>query len=116
MLSHPNGWEGAQQTQMRKAAALAGLIPDNQGGYDRIAFVTEGEASLHFSIRNGLPSSALKVRIPPFVSIALALSAYQEGDGVVIVDAGGGTIDISAYARNPNVSTSFDEIAAPQCE
>ena len=49
-------------------------------------------------------------------SIALALSAYQEGDGVVIVDAGGGTIDISAYARNPNVSTSFDEIAAPQCE
>lgn len=98
VLSHPNGWEGAQQTQMRKAAALAGLIPDNQGGYDRIAFVTEGEASLHFSIRNGLPSSALK-----------------EGDGVVIVDAGGGTIDISAYARNPNVSTSFDEIAAPQC-
>ena len=66
MLSHPNGWEGAQQTQMRKAAALAGLIPDNQGGYDRIAFVTEGEASLHFSIRNGLPSSALKVRAPPF--------------------------------------------------
>ncbi len=27
VLSHPNGWEGTQQSQMRSAAILAGLIP-----------------------------------------------------------------------------------------
>ncbi|KAF9243386.1 hypothetical protein BU15DRAFT_86367 [Melanogaster broomeanus] len=35
VLSHPNGWEGAQQTKMR-------------------TFVTEGEASLHACIQSGL--------------------------------------------------------------
>jgi hypothetical protein len=32
---------------------------------------------------------------------------------VVIVDAGGGTIDISSYSRNKK--GNFEEIAAPQC-
>jgi hypothetical protein len=31
----------------------------------------------------------------------------------VIVDAGGGTVDISSYSRNRK--GSFEEIAAPQC-
>jgi len=61
VLSHPNGWEGTQQTEMRKAAALAKLIPDNPNGHSRLSFVTEGEASLHFSIQNGLPDSAMTV-------------------------------------------------------
>ena len=61
VLSHPNGWEGFQQTQMREAIVLAGLIPDTTRGHSKVSFVTEGEASLHFSIENGLPSSALEV-------------------------------------------------------
>jgi hypothetical protein len=40
-------------------------------------------------------------------------SCYWNGDGVVIVDAGGGTIDISSYSRNQE--ENFEEIAAPQC-
>ena len=32
---------------------------------------------------------------------------------MVIVDAGGGTVDISSYSRNQK--GSFEEIAAPQC-
>jgi hypothetical protein len=32
---------------------------------------------------------------------------------VVIVDAGGGTVDISSYSRNQK--ENFEEIAAPQC-
>ncbi|KAF8805121.1 hypothetical protein BYT27DRAFT_7105301 [Phlegmacium glaucopus] len=99
VLSHPNGWEGAQQSEMRKAAILAGLIPDNTSGHARLSFVTEGEASLHFSAQNGLPAGAM-----------------TNGDGIVIVDAGGGTIDISSYRRDPNSpKESFEEIAAPQC-
>ena len=30
VLSHPNGWEGPQQAEMRKAALLVKLIPDPQ--------------------------------------------------------------------------------------
>ena len=61
VLSHPNGWEGTQQSEMRKAAVLAGLVPDNTSGHSRLSFVTEGEASLHFSVQNGLPTGAMKV-------------------------------------------------------
>ena len=62
VLSHPNGWEGTQQSEMRRAAVLADLIPDTTAGHARLSFVTEGEASLHFSIQNGLPAGAMKVR------------------------------------------------------
>lgn len=62
VLSHPNGWEGTQQSEMRKAAVLAGLIPDNVSGHARLSFVTEGEASLHYAVHNGLPAGAMNVR------------------------------------------------------
>ena len=46
---------------MRLAAVLAGLVPDTASGHSRLSFVTEGEASLHFSVHNGLPAGAMKV-------------------------------------------------------
>ena len=61
MLSHPNGWEGKEQGQMRKAAILANLVPDTKEGHARLSFVTEGEASLHFAIENGVLVDAMKV-------------------------------------------------------
>ena len=61
VLSHPNGWEATQQSEMRRAAVLADLIPDTKAGHARLSFVTEGEASLRFSIQNGLPAGAMKV-------------------------------------------------------
>jgi hypothetical protein len=57
VLTHPNGWEGAQQSMMRTAAVQAGLIPDNEDGHFRLSFVTEDEASLHFCVQ----SRAIKV-------------------------------------------------------
>lgn len=73
VLSHPNGWEGAQQGQMRKAAIQADLVPDTNDGRERIRFVTEGEASLHFCIQNGLTTEAMKVQScrSPYVHIIL---------------------------------------------
>lgn len=62
VLSHPNGWEGFQQSQMRKAAILAGLISDTPDEHARITFVTEAEASLHFAIQNGLSAQEIKAR------------------------------------------------------
>lgn len=61
VLSHPNGWEGAQQTKMRRAAVSGGLIPDTDAGRARIRFVTEGEASLHACVLNGLAADVLSV-------------------------------------------------------
>ncbi|KAF8058639.1 hypothetical protein FPV67DRAFT_511804 [Lyophyllum atratum] len=98
VLTHPNGWEGAQQAQMRNAAVRAGMIPDTKRGRSRVHFVTEGEASLHFCIQSGLTTEAMK-----------------NGEGVLIIDAGGGTIDISGYGQASADKLSFQEIAPPQC-
>ena len=64
VLSHPNGWEGAQQYKMRRAAVYGGLIPDTDEGRSRIRFVTEGEASLHACVLNGLAQDVLSVSSP----------------------------------------------------
>lgn len=61
VLSHPNGWEGKEQALMRKAAVKAKLIPDREEGHARISFVTEGEASLHFSVETGVLEEGVKV-------------------------------------------------------
>ena len=66
VLSHPNGWEGAQQTKMRRAAVHGGLIPDTDAGKARIRFVTEGEASLHACVLNGLANEMLTVQPFPY--------------------------------------------------
>ena len=39
----------------------------------------------------------------------------QDGRGILIVDAGGGTIDVSAYKKTSPISKSYEEIAPPQC-
>lgn len=61
VLSHPNGWEGAQQSAMRQSAISGGLIPVTDEGKSRIRFVTEGEASLHACVLNGLAVDGLSV-------------------------------------------------------
>ena len=52
VLAHPNGWEGPQQMIYRKAAIMAGLVPQTLEGKSRVVFVTEGEASLHYCGKN----------------------------------------------------------------
>lgn len=63
ILGHPNGWGGAEQVTMRRAAVKANLIPDTGDGHDRIRFVTEGEASFNFCVNNGISGDAMKVGI-----------------------------------------------------
>jgi hypothetical protein len=65
VLSHPNGWRGLQQRQMRRAAVSGGLIPDTSDGQSRIQFVTEGEACLHFCLQRESVSDSIKVRASP---------------------------------------------------
>lgn len=62
ILSHPNAWEGAQQSLMRKAAVQAGLIANSTPvEQERISFITEGEASLNYCLDNGLMNESVKV-------------------------------------------------------
>ena len=61
VLTHPNGYEGPQQSMMRQAAVLAGLVPDASAAEARVRLVTEGEASLHYCLQSGLSTEAIKV-------------------------------------------------------
>ncbi|KAK0448956.1 uncharacterized protein EV420DRAFT_1313075 [Desarmillaria tabescens] len=100
VLSHPNGWQGAEQAKMRQAMIDARLVPNSDEGHTRVRFVTEGEASLHFCIRHGLASH------------------IKDDEAVIIIDAGGGTVDINAYTSVPSTADgvrSFEEVALPQC-
>jgi hypothetical protein len=97
VFSHPNGWEGLQQQKYREAIEGAGLIPCTPEGRSRVHMITEGEASLHYCV-SSLPEE-------------LDDSGPQ---AIVIIDAGGGTIDLSVYSLtfNPIVCK---EIAPAEC-
>jgi hypothetical protein len=119
VLAHPNGWEGPQQQQIRNAAILAGLVSKLESE-KRITLITEGEASLHSCIQHNLTVDCIEVKrrtffVFHFILIVL-LSYKKRGEGIMIVDAGGGTIDICAYGRSADSSYKFEEIMASECK
>ena len=61
VLTHPNGWGGPQQSQLRTAAVKARIVPDTQEGHGRVHFVTEGEASFNFCATHTESGENLKV-------------------------------------------------------
>ena len=61
VLTHPNGWGGLQQSQLRTAAVRAGIVPDTQEGLSRVHFVTEGEASFNFCATHTQAGKNMKV-------------------------------------------------------
>ncbi|KAG1844158.1 hypothetical protein DFJ58DRAFT_29856 [Suillus subalutaceus] len=113
VLTHPNGWEGPQQKQIRLAAVLGGLIPSTEDSMTRVHFLTEGEASLHYCVDNTLASDALS-KTPILASDDGEHDDSSPGQGVVVIDAGGGTIDLSAYSMTLS-PTLIEEIAAAEC-
>ncbi|KAG2129635.1 hypothetical protein DEU56DRAFT_741267 [Suillus clintonianus] len=98
VFTHPNGWEGQQQQQIRRAVELGGLI-SSEDEQSHVHLLTEGEASLHFCVIGAVASH--KFSKTPI-------------EGVVLIDAGGGTIDLSAYSMKLS-PTSFEEIAPAEC-
>ena len=99
IFTHPNGWEGVQQQLYRRAIVAAGLVPPTPEGQARVHLLTEGEASLHFCV-----AELVNAEIPK-----------QDGpQGVVIIDAGGGTVDLSMFSVTTNPITC-EEIAPAEC-
>jgi len=62
VLSHPNGWGGPQQSQLRSAAIKAGIVSDTPVGHASVHFVTEGEACFNFCVTETCAGEQLKVR------------------------------------------------------
>ena len=62
VLTHPNGWGGLQQSQLRSAAIGAGIVPDTPAGRAHVQFVTEGEACFNFCATEIRVGETLKVR------------------------------------------------------
>ena len=62
VLTHPNGWGGPQQAQLRTAAVRACIVPDTPAGRSSVHFVTEGEASFNFCATHTQTGKNLKVR------------------------------------------------------
>ncbi|KAF8650743.1 hypothetical protein AX16_005055 [Volvariella volvacea WC 439] len=96
ILSHPNGWEGRQHKAMRTAAWLSGIVTQEHDSLQRVMFINEGEAGLHFAVYKQLFND--------FGALG--------SEGVAVVDAGGGTIDISAYKK---AQFAYVEVARPEC-
>jgi len=115
VLTHPNAWGGPQQTHLRSAAVKAGIVPDTPAGRARVHFVTEGEASFNFCTTEIHADETPKVRhsVP---AQSWFLTRSQPGEQVLIIDAGGGTIDISTYKVLSNRPLQVEELYEPKCE
>ncbi|KAI5982477.1 hypothetical protein EDD15DRAFT_2377772 [Pisolithus albus] len=114
VLTHPNGWEGRQQQQIRQAAELAGLVPEGLDGQSRLHLLTEGEASLHFCVTTLFASDSFSTPIActDDCEVEDVTPGYK---GVAILDAGGGTVDMSVYSMSLSPSVSVEEIAPAEC-
>jgi hypothetical protein len=114
VLTHPNGWEGQQQHQIRRAVELAGFISSKEE-QSHVHLLTEGEASLHFCVTNMIASDTFSKTLIDVSDYSDDEDDQSDSKGVVVVDAGGGTIDLSAYSMKLS-PTSFEEIAPAECE
>ncbi|KAG8938456.1 hypothetical protein FRC03_007230 [Tulasnella sp. 419] len=98
ILNYSNGWNTFQHFLMRNAAILAEIVPSSDEAKRRIKFVSEGEASLHWCIKNRVGLRKLSV-----------------GNQFIVVDAGGGTIDISSFKCVGTDHLEFEESSIPEC-
>ena len=81
VLTHPNGWGGPQQSQLRTAAVRADIVPDTPEGHARVHFVTEGEASFHFCATNTQEGGDLKVCLCLCACVILSDASVVRGQG-----------------------------------
>ena len=95
VFTHPNGWD--VKKHYCDAIERAGLIPRTFEGRSRVHMLTEGEAGLHYCISH-LPENP----------------GTGNPRGVLVVDAGGGVIDLAMYSITCNPA-SCKEIAPAEC-
>ena len=99
IFTHPNSWEGMQEHPYCQAIERAGLVHSPPAGQSRVRMLTEGEANLHLCVTN-------------YVMTTTANEADPQG--VVIIDAGSETIDLSMFSMKSN-PISCEVIAPTEC-
>ncbi|CAG7852189.1 SubName: Full=Uncharacterized protein {ECO:0000313/EMBL:KIM25808.1} [Serendipita indica DSM 11827] len=98
VLATPNGWDVTQQGFLRQAMIDAGIISKGQDE-DRLFFVTEGEASVHYALHYSQSRSWMNV-----------------GSLFAVTDAGGSTVDSTLYrckAMMPKLV--LEEVTGSEC-
>ncbi len=81
-LTIPAIWEDSQKQAMKKAAFKAGMIETVEVSEDDFVLVLEPEAAAAYCFSEQL---------------ALQGQSFNNGDTILIVDAGGGTVDITSH-------------------
>ena len=97
IFTHPGDWTD-QRYLYFWATVRAGLVPDTPEGHLRVHVITEGEAGLHFCVSHLLGEEMVD---------------HAACQGVVIIDAGGGIINMSMFPVMSNMI--FSEIAPAEC-
>ena len=98
ILATPNGWEIPQQHLLRKAVVMSGALPANFEE-DRLDFVTEGEASVHYALLHSRNPNWLK-----------------SGMMFALTDAGGSTVDSTMYiCKQVTPNILLEEVCASEC-
>jgi hypothetical protein len=93
----PNGWEISQQVFLREATVKAGAIGGRRAE-ERIEFITEGEASVHYVIAHMKSNSWLK-----------------QNTLFAVIDAGGSTVDSTLYECKNVEPLRLEEVCASEC-
>jgi hypothetical protein len=97
ILAVPNGWEADQQIFFRDIAISAGLLRPSEVE-ERLRFVTEGEASVHYALAHTQSRSWLK-----------------PGTVFAVSDAGGSTVDTTLYECKGLEPLKLEEVCASEC-
>lgn len=98
ILACPNGWDIVQHGFLRDAVILSDIIP-RTSSTERIQFVSEAEASVHFALERTESSQWL-----------------HQSTNFAVLDAGGSTVDISLYrctATAPKLA--LKEVTGSEC-
>ena len=94
----PNGWDIVQQTFLRDAFVRAGVLPANHNP-NRLQFVTEAEASVHFALEH---SEGERWLTPATV--------------FGVLDAGGSTVDTTLYRCAEMLpKLKLEEVTSSEC-
>jgi molecular chaperone DnaK (HSP70) len=121
VFTHPNSWRKRQRDMLECAAVQSGLISSRRAS-KALHFIEEAQAAARFCISANpdiFGKTPLTVRCISFVCMhSLLTEFFQVGTQFIVCDAGGGTVDITAFELRPfdRRKLIMEEIESPICE
>ncbi|PVF96864.1 hypothetical protein CPB86DRAFT_475981 [Serendipita vermifera] len=93
----PNGWDVSHQVFLRHATARAGVMAE-KATEERVEFIAEGEASVHYVVAHMKSNEWLKKNMM-----------------FGVIDAGGSTVDSTLYECKNLQPLELEEVCASEC-